>query len=70
MKKLERCKGDRKAKYFSQLVFPLFQFPLACVAGVIGEGEGERGGREKCSPSPINPATQAKFPLAGARRNE
>ena len=43
---------------------------LACVAGVIGEGEGERGSREKIplnfcrlprspSPSSITPATQA-----------
>ena len=44
---------------------------VACVAGVIGEGEGEgeRGSREKiiplifsrlpCSPSPIKPAKQA-----------
>ena len=40
---------------------------VACVAGVIGEGEGERGSREKMrlprspSPSPITPATQAKI---------
>ena len=35
---------------------------LACVAGVIGEGEGERGSRlpRSPSPSPITPATQAK----------
>ena len=46
---------------------------LACVAGVIGEGEGEPRKNEKSpsfflgspSPSPITPATQANIELNG-----
>ena len=69
-KNIPTRRGQRLIQFQLINSLPFVTAMVACVAGVIGEGEGERGRREKMrgifsrlprspSPSPITPATQA-----------
>ena len=70
----ERLNGDSfiSNPHFKYMENSCIYYLFACVAGVIGEGEGEQGRREKIplilshlpsspSPSPITQATQANY---------
>ena len=46
----------------------LREIPLACVVGVIGEGEGEQGRREKMREPSFFLASLAPLPLPRLRR--